>query len=254
MHAQIQACAKDRGHLLISHVFTNGIFSSAARTESLSVVPDDLQSAVGNFVVKASSTVSVDVVINGTLRIDGSLVMGVNTTLQFLNGSLFVAGTLALSPGSSISLPNGVALVGNNSILELTVGSTVTGNASSVTIPVLAFGLISAELNMFSRVNVTTTEQGQCVMFRDPQQVVTSSSLSVTLTVERIHGCFPNSRLSDAAVIGISIACVAIAVLVGLSVVALTRLVIANRTAQMPLQLQEKSLRDLVETKEETNL
>ncbi len=233
----------------LASVFTKGIYSSAARTESpLQEAPSSFSlSSSGNFLVDVNTTVSQTLTVDGTLRVEGLLDVVPNATLCFLNGSIYVAGTLALSSGSSVSLPNGIALIGSNATLSLRLAPLMLTSASQITIPVLTFQDGSAELQTFSRIGVSGVG---CYDISNPQQVVTSSSLSVVVTVTPVPGCSSSTipasgsaytGLSASVIVGISIACVVLAVLMVFGIVLLTHWSSKKRTERMSAKLREEA-------------
>lgn len=222
---------------------SNGVYTCAGRTESeLSASPTRVNSSQfeGNFQVSGTLVVGGSSQLLGTMRVDGRLeIADPNSNFTLSEATIFIAGTLSLAPNATVQVPNGVALFGPNSHLELSIDDLML-SSGTVSVPVVSFGVQSANFPEFASVQVISVSG--CSSLSNPVQSTSSSTLSVTFSVTRIPcsalqssaSLSPNeSVLSTGAIIGISIACVVVASAVVIGGILLFQRNTRIRTAKM---------------------
>lgn len=200
---------------------SNGVYTCAGRTESeLSVSPTRVNSSQfeGNFQVAGTLVVGGSSQLVGTMRVDGRLeIADPNANFTLSEATIFIAGTLSLAPNSTLQVPNGVALFGPNSRLELSIDD-LSLSSGTMSVPVVSFAVQSSSFPEFASVQVTSVSG--CSSISNAAQSISSGTLSVTFSVTRIPcsalqstASLPTNEytLSTGAIIGISIACVAVA-------------------------------------------
>jgi hypothetical protein len=208
-------------------------------------------SLTGDSVIRGVSAVA-NTVMQGTLRVEGTLSLDSTSSFVGYNASVYIIGTLSIVPGASFALPGGVALFGSSSILDVKLTIAPAGQ-SIITVPVMTFGVGSTVFYSFSYVAVRATyDQASCYTLGQPQQVVTTTSLSVTLSITPVPNCVSSTnntnadasvdRLSPGAIVGITLGVVAVSALVVLAGVLLFRCNQRRRAAKLASKLRENEL------------